>query len=84
MRMVIPEAEDQVWSILWGYLEALRRTGNENVSEDTLHIAIQHTLNRLRPLYLVSMAKYIIFWRITNQFDKKEFNALKQAGAKQA
>lgn len=68
------EAEDTMRSFRREYLNALRAAGYASTLEDELNIAIDYTLEKLKPLALYHRTTDIIGWRKKENFREENFN----------
>lgn len=81
-KMHISEAQDRYWTLQRDYLLALETVGYDDIPQENLHIAMKHILSKFNPLYLKARMRSITVWRKNENFDKKDFDALKEVASK--
>lgn len=84
MQMSIYDQEEWMWSLHRDQVQALRAEGYGYLPDTKPHIAIEHTLSRLKPKLLHTRMKDIMTWRKDEQFQKKDFNVFMREVSKQA
>lgn len=82
--MSIEDAADRVWPLRREYASVLRLAGYEKIIEEKLHIAVNHTLRKLKRIQLYRSILDIITRRKTRNVSKGKSQSFCQGSSSTA